>query len=72
MSKVFEYFKQVGGAFGPSGREDDVREVIGAMAGDLCDDIQTDALGNVTEYEYNGNGSGLQGGRRRDGNRIFL
>lgn len=33
---------------------------------------QTDALGNVTEYEYNGNGSGLQGGRRRDGNRIFL
>lgn len=47
MSKVFEYFKQVGGAFGPSGREDDVREVIGAMAGDLCDDIQTDALGNL-------------------------
>ena len=47
MSKVFEYFKQVGGAFGPSGREDEVREVIGAMAGDLCDDIQTDALGNL-------------------------
>ena len=47
MSKVFEYFKQVGGAFGPSGREDQVREVIGAMAGDLCDDIQTDALGNL-------------------------
>ena len=47
MTKVFEYFKQVGGAFGPSGREDGVREVIGALAGDYCDDIQTDALGNL-------------------------
>ena len=47
MTKVFEYFKQVGGAFGPSGREDGVREVIGALAGDYCDDIQTDALGNM-------------------------
>lgn len=47
MSKVFEYYTQVGGAFGPSGREDGVREVIGALAGDFCDDIQTDALGNL-------------------------
>ena len=47
MSKVFEYYIQVGGAFGPSGREDGVREVIGALAGDFCDDIQTDALGNL-------------------------
>ena len=35
MTQVFEYFKQVGGAFGPSGREDDVREVIGALALDV-------------------------------------
>ena len=47
MSKIFEYFEQVGGAFGPSGREDDVREIIGAMAGDYCDDMWTDAMGNL-------------------------
>lgn len=47
MSKVFEYYSKVGGAFGPSGREDDVREVIGAFAADYCDNIQTDTLGNL-------------------------
>lgn len=47
MSKIFEYYEQVGGAFGPSGREDDVREVIGAMAGDFCDDMWTDAMGSL-------------------------
>ncbi|MBS5164191.1 MAG: M20/M25/M40 family metallo-hydrolase [Butyricicoccus pullicaecorum] len=47
MSKVFEYYSKVGGAFGPSGREDDVREVIGALAADYCDEIQTDTLGNL-------------------------
>lgn len=47
MSKIFEYYQQVASAFGPSGREDAVREVIGAMAGEYCDDITTDALGNL-------------------------
>ncbi len=47
MSKVFEYYSKVGGAFGPSGREDRVREVIGALAADYCDNIQTDTLGNL-------------------------
>ncbi|MGI6181824.1 MAG: M42 family metallopeptidase [Agathobaculum sp.] len=47
MSKVFDLYKQVGGAFGPSGREDDVREMIAALAGDYVDDITTDTLGNL-------------------------
>lgn len=47
MSKVFEYYTQLYNAFGPSGREDAVREKIGALVGDFCDDIQTDALGNL-------------------------
>lgn len=47
MSKVFELYQQVGGAFGPSGREDEVREVIAALAGDYVDDITTDVLGNL-------------------------
>lgn len=47
MSKVFEYYRQLAGAFGPSGREDAIREQLGAMAGEYCDDITTDALGNL-------------------------
>ncbi len=47
MSKVFEYYRQLAGAFGPSGREDAVRERIGGIAGAFCDDITTDALGNL-------------------------
>lgn len=47
MSKVFEYYQRLAGAFGPSGREDAVREVIGGMAAEFCDDITTDALGSL-------------------------
>lgn len=47
MSKVFAYYQQLAGAFGPSGREDAVREQIGGMAAEFCDDITTDALGNL-------------------------
>ena len=47
MSKIFEYFEQIGAAFGPSGREDGVRAIIGAMAGDYCDDMWTDAMGSL-------------------------
>ena len=47
MSKVFDLWKEIGGAFGPSGREDAVREAIAAAAGDYVDDITTDALGNL-------------------------
>ena len=41
MSKVFDLWKEIGGAFGPSGREDAVREAIAAAAGDYVDDITT-------------------------------
>lgn len=47
MSKVFELWNEVGGAFGPSGREEAVREAIAAIAGVYIDDITTDALGNL-------------------------
>ena len=47
MSKVFDLWKEVGGAFGPSGREDAVRETIAGIAGAYIDDITTDALGNL-------------------------
>ena len=47
MSKVFDLWNEVGGAFGPSGREDAVREAIAAIAGEYIDDVTTDALGNL-------------------------
>ncbi len=47
MSKVFDLWKEVGGAFGPSGREDAVRETIAGIVGAYIDDITTDALGNL-------------------------
>lgn len=47
MSKVFDLWNEVGGAFGTSGREDAVREAIAAIAGEYIDDITTDALGNL-------------------------
>ena len=47
MSKVFELWDEVGGAFGPSGREDAVREAIAGIAGAYIDDVTTDALGNL-------------------------
>lgn len=47
MSRVFDLWSEVGGAFGPSGREDAVREAIAAIAGEFIDDVTTDALGNL-------------------------
>lgn len=47
MSKVFEYFEAVGGAFGPSGREQGVREVIEKLAAPYVDEITTDTMGNL-------------------------
>ena len=47
MSKVFDLWNEVGGAFGPSGREDEVREAIAAIAGEYIDDVTTVALGNL-------------------------
>lgn len=47
MSKVFDLYQKVGAAFGPSGREQDVREEIAAIAADYVDDITTDTLGNL-------------------------
>ena len=47
MSKIFDLYQQVGGAFGPSGREQQVRETIAALAADYVDDMATDALGSL-------------------------
>ena len=47
MSKVFELYQALAGAFGPSGREDSVRELIAGIAGGCVDEITTDALGNL-------------------------
>jgi len=47
MSRVFELYEMLSTAFGPSGREDMVREVIASGVGELVDDITTDALGNL-------------------------
>ena len=47
MSKLFDLWNTVAGAFGPSGREDAVRETIAEIAGAYIDDVTTDALGNL-------------------------
>ena len=47
MSKVFDLWNEVGGAFGPSGREDAVRETIAGIAGAYIDDVTPAALGNL-------------------------
>ena len=47
MSKIFDLWNTVAGAFGPSGREDAVRETIAGIAGAYIDDVTTDALGNL-------------------------
>lgn len=47
MSKIFDLWNTVAGAFGPSGREDAVRETIAEIAAAYIDDVTTDALGNL-------------------------
>ena len=47
MSHVFTLWNTVGSAFGPSGREDAVRQAIAGIAGEYVDDMETDALGNL-------------------------
>ena len=39
MSKIFDLWNTVAGAFGPSGREDAVRETIAEIAGAYIDDV---------------------------------
>lgn len=46
MSKVFELYQTLS-AFGPSGREEDIREAIAGIASDYLDEVTTDALGNL-------------------------
>ena len=55
MSKVFEYFDKVGGAFGPSGREEQVRELLASLATPYVDEVSTDVLGNLICHKK-GNG----------------
>lgn len=47
MSQVFELYKTLAGAFGPSGREDAVRDAIASLARGYADEITTDTLGNL-------------------------
>lgn len=47
MSQVFELYKKLASAFGPSGREAEIRETIADIAKDYVDEIQTDTLGNL-------------------------
>ncbi len=47
MSNVFELYQQIGGAFGPSGRETEVAGVLEALARPYVDEITTDTMGNL-------------------------
>lgn len=47
MSKVFDLYQTLAGAFGPSGREEAVREAIAGIASDYLNEVTTDALGNL-------------------------
>lgn len=47
MSKVFDLYQTLAGAFGPSGREEAVREAIAGIASDYLDEVTTDVLGNL-------------------------
>lgn len=47
MSRVYELYQKLSDAFGPSGREDAVRDVITEHVRAYVDDIRTDALGNL-------------------------
>lgn len=55
MSKVFALYEQVGSAFGPSGREHAVREVLKELARPYVDEVTTDTLGNLICHKK-GNG----------------
>lgn len=44
---VFDLYSKLAVAFGPSGREEEIRTAIGVLAADYCDDMYTDALGNL-------------------------
>ncbi len=47
MSQVFDLYKTLAEAFGPSGREEAVRETIASLARPYVDEMQTDTLGNL-------------------------
>lgn len=55
MSDIITLYQELSQAFGVSGREDAIREVIAAHAGDFIDDITTDTLGNLICHKK-GNG----------------
>lgn len=47
MSKVYDLYCQIGRAFGPSGRENEVRETLIKLAKPYIDEYKIDALGNL-------------------------
>ena len=71
MSKIFDLWNTVAGAFGPSGREDAVRETIAEIAGAYIDDVTTDALGNlICRKKGAKNGKKLTSNKKRTGSRL--
>jgi len=55
MNDITALYRELSQAFGPSGREDAIREVIASYAGEFVDDIATDTLGNLICHKK-GNG----------------
>ncbi|MDR3765770.1 MAG: M20/M25/M40 family metallo-hydrolase [Butyricicoccus sp.] len=61
MSQVFDLYKTLASAFGPSGREAEVREALTKLAQQYVDEISTDALGNLICHKKS---SGSETGRK--------
>ena len=45
--EVKEYLKTLDSAYGVSGNEKEIRECVKSLFGNFCDEVRTDALGNV-------------------------
>ncbi len=52
MDKFFNILKSLSEAFGPSGHEDEVRELVIQYLQDLCDKVTVDRWGNVYGFRY--------------------
>jgi endoglucanase len=51
--------KQLASAYGPSGREENVREALRRNVEPLCDSVRTDALGNLIAFRKGTSGKKL-------------
>lgn len=57
LDKFYSLLKELSDAFGPSGHEDEVRDIVIRYLRDLCDNVLVDKWGNVY---------GIRTGRRQD------